>query len=69
MILMLFTLLLEVVSLTVFADLWLTNNKKIHVYTPLMQLISEKQRRVYQGMYYNSFKREMFCVLDKIPIS
>lgn len=36
MILMLFALLLEVVSLTVFIDLWLANNKKVHIYTPLM---------------------------------
>ena len=69
MILFLLTLVLEVVSLIVFIDLWLANNKKVHVYTPLMQLISEKQRRVYQTMYYNSFKRDSFCVLDKIPVS
>lgn len=66
---MLLVLFVEAVTLLVLLDLWLVNNKKMHLFTPLMQLIPDKQRKVYQVMYYDSLKRMMFCVLDKIPVS
>jgi hypothetical protein len=61
--------LLEVVSIAVYFDLWVVINKQRHIFESLLKLISEKQRKVYQGVYRRSLKRETFCVSDKVDVS
>ena len=61
--------LLEIASIAVYFDLWIVINKKKHIFESLLKLISEKQRKVYQGVYRRSLKRDTFCVSDKVDVS
>ena len=60
---------LEVISIGVYADLWIVYKYKKHFFEPLLSLISEKQRKVYQGVYRKSLVRSQFCVSDKVDVS
>lgn len=62
-------LTLEIVSIFVYADLWLVCRKKRHIFEPLLALISVKQRKVYQNVYRQSLIRTSFCVSDKVDVS
>jgi len=62
-------LLIEFVSFFVYLDLWLVYRKQVHVFTPLLAAIPVKQRKLYQGAYHESLKRDNFCVSDKVDVS
>lgn len=50
--------LVEVISCLVYFDLWLVLKYKKHIFDSLLQLIPEKQRKVYQGVYRGSLLRK-----------
>ena len=62
-------LILELISIVVYLDLYLVNNFQRHIFDPLLKMISEKQRKVYQGAYRLTLNRKLFCVSDKIDVS
>ena len=61
--------LLEVPSILVYLDLWFVYAHKTHIWTHLLKLIPEKERKVYQGVYRESLERGFFCVSDKVDVS
>lgn len=61
--------LVELVSVLVYLDLLAVIRAKKHLFDPLLAMISEKQRKVYQGVYRRSLVRSQFCVSDKVDVS
>ena len=61
--------LVQLGSIAVYLDLWLVINTKKHLFEPMLGLISQKQRKVYQTIYRQSLNRTQFCVCDKVDVS
>lgn len=61
--------LVQLASITVYLDLWMVIKMKRHLFEPMLGLISQKQRKVYQTIYRQSLIRTQFCVCDKVDVS
>ena len=42
-----FLVLIDVVAIMVYLDLWIVNKFKVHIYTPLMKYIPKKKLKEY----------------------
>lgn len=62
-------LLLDLLVLPVYLDLWFVNTFKKHVYTPLLPLIPKDMLKYIKKNYYASLNRNYFCVSDKVDVS
>jgi hypothetical protein len=61
--------LLDLISLTVYLDLFLVNRFKTHVFAPLIKLLGKQRAKAMQGVYQKSLRRDFFCVSDKVDVS
>ena len=61
--------LLEIPTILVYLDLVIVNKYKMHLFTPLMKIVPQKQLKTYQAIYRQSLDRKYFCVADKVDVS
>lgn len=61
--------LLDLISVTVYIDLWLVNRYGVHIFTPVIKIFDNKKFfKRFQKQYYRSLQRNFFCVSDKVSI-
>lgn len=61
--------LIDLISILVYLDLALVNRYQVHLFTPLLKLLDKNRLKQYQPLYYQSLKREYYCVSDKVSVS
>ena len=49
--------LLDILALPVYIDLWVVNKYKVHIFTPLLKKMDKSKIKPYQTSYYSSLKR------------
>lgn len=59
-------ILLDLLSLCLYLDLYLVNAKKSHFYTPVLKYLPRSFTKPIQQSYQKSLSRLYFCVLDKV---
>jgi len=58
-------LLIDILSLSVYIDLYLVYRYQRHLFTPLMPYLGSR----FKSLYRTSLQRNFFCVSDKVEVS
>lgn len=62
-------LVLDIISLSVYIDLYLVNKYQVHLFSPVLPFIGKARLKSFQQSYYASLQRKFFCVSDKVEVS
>lgn len=62
-------LLIEILAVIAYLDLWAVYRFKVHLYSPLLKYVPKTRLKPFQQLYYSSLRRDFFCVSDKIDVS
>lgn len=62
-------ILIDILSIPVYVDLWVVNTYKIHIYTPLLPYMPKNRLKAHKSDYYASLNRSFYCVSDKVDVS
>ena len=63
-------LLLDLAAVIIYVDLYMVLRHKKHLFTIALEKkwIAQKQLKPYQQVYYDSLRRDWFCILDKVRV-